>query len=318
MASKLVEEATEQKNIELLRQIGLDLKNQFIRGDAIIGIMSEVDAKEANMVDVFARAASLGDAESWLELGRCHIAWLHPEGAFEGVSPENRNYPWAKSRDVAIEASEDTAIGLGLRCFAEAAKAGNFEGARLFAVFSRGEPDATRRAAIALLEPFASRHPEALYRQALVYIWLEEATRSVALLENAAAQGHADSMFELFVLHQQGLGVSKSSGAANSWLLQAAEKKQHRALFNLGAFHATGANGFAVDYARSSAYYEESARYGNGRAAANLAVMHLDGTHPAARVDQAIHWLERAEATGYDPSEMLDICGLEDPRRAGD
>ncbi|MDC0720629.1 tetratricopeptide repeat protein [Nannocystis bainbridge] len=128
--------------------------------------------------------------------------------------------------------------------------------------------------------------------------------------EQAAACGHADSMFELYVIHTSGAGCPEDQVAAVAWCRRAAEAGNVRAMGNLGGFYATG-SGVERDPARALEWYERAAQAGHGRSAATLGVMYATGDCVPRSPSQAQAWLRAAEALGFDWRDMAEAVDLD-------
>ncbi|MGE0551637.1 MAG: hypothetical protein AB7O24_31925 [Kofleriaceae bacterium] len=82
---------------------------------------------------------------------------------------------------------------------------------------------------------------------------------------------------------------------------------QPRALYNLGAFHATGI-GFPQSWPKAVAYDTQAAELGNPQAA-RLARMYLTGEGVEVDLDEAAHWLDVMEELGWDIGDVRDAFG---------
>jgi len=86
----------------------------------------------------------------------------------------------------------------------------------------------------------------------------------------AAVRGQATAQFNLGVLYQNGLGVSKNLKEAFTWYLKAAEQGDAEAQNSVGAMYGDG-RGVPKDSAQSLKWYRIAAKNGNTRAKENLA-----------------------------------------------
>lgn len=119
-------------------------------------------------------------------------------------------------------------------------------------------------------------------------------------------------MFELSLYATHGIAGPVDARAARAWLERAAERGHTRALYNLGAAYASGADG-AVDYPRAAVLYRQAADAGHGQASATLAAMILLGQIAGTR-EEAAGNLDFAVDCGFDPAPMLEAAGVVDPR----
>ena len=66
----------------------------------------------------------------------------------------------------------------------------------------------------------------------------------------AAKEGHSDSQFNVALMYEQGLGVSKNEKEALFWYGKSATKGNSGAQFNLGVLYENGI-GTTIDYRKS-------------------------------------------------------------------
>lgn len=293
---------------------GRDLFDRLVRGDAMIGLIADVRGAQREMLDALWSAARRGVAPAFRTLGECYFAALRTIGAFEGIDPADADArPW--SNEAAEIVDDNRSMQAAMRAYFEAGRHGDRESRMQLARLTRSSTPDNQRRAIAQLRAIEEPRPDELYQTALVHHWLGELEASAALHHTAADRGNADAMFELYIVYAQGLGVAADANASQTWLERAAAADHPRALYNLGAAFASGANG-TIDLPQAAGYYRRAAERGNGRAAATLAVMilgqEIDGT-----TEDACEWLDRADDAGYATWEMLDAVGIDDPRGGG-
>jgi TPR repeat protein len=297
--------------LELARAQGLF--DAFVRGDALIGLMPDPDAATQDLMDTAWALAGRGNAAACTLLGRCYLACEHPVGAFDGVLPSGDEF---FPLDPVVPLGKDTPVGAALRCFVEAARRGDRDGLLLLARVARRTDDETRALAQALLGAHAGPDADGTfaYEGGLLRWWSGDVPGAIAAYETAAGKGNGDAAFELSLVHSTGEALPPDEAAARRWLERAAALGQPRALYNLGAFHATGQRGFPQDWDRAVACYTTSAERGNPRAATTLATMYLVGDGVAPDAAAAARWLGLAEALGVDTAGLLADLGLPDPR----
>jgi TPR repeat protein len=107
----------------------------------------------------------------------------------------------------------------------------------------------------------------------------------------AADAGLDWGMYNLAHLLASGNGVARDRPAAYRWYREAAARGHARAMNFVGRFHE---NGWSVerDAAGAMAWYRRAAQAGDFRGQANYASMLAE----RGRLDQAVHWLQRALA----------------------
>lgn len=290
---------------------GAALYQRFVRGDALIGLVADVPAMEAEMLAALWAAATAGNADAWALLGDSYLAALKPQGAFGGVDPDDADArPWPA--EVAEIVDDEPALAAALRGYAQAARLGRRAAVMQFARMARHSSADNQRRAHAMLVALTDPSAAELYQRGLVENWLGDVATSARTHHAAAERGDLDAQFELSLYYAQGLGVDADAAQAAAWLRRAADGGHGRALYNLGAAYARGDHG-APDMAEAAAYYRRAAAAGNGRAAAMLGVMVLSGDLAGTAAD-ARRWLDDADAAGFASWELLAAVGLDDPR----
>jgi uncharacterized protein len=92
----------------------------------------------------------------------------------------------------------------------------------------------------------------------------------------SAEKGDADSQFNLGLMYEQGLGVSKDEKEAIAWYQKSAMQGNSNAQYNLGVLYENG-RGSAVDFAKANQWYRKAAVQGDALAIGNLGMLYLRG-----------------------------------------
>jgi len=92
----------------------------------------------------------------------------------------------------------------------------------------------------------------------------------------AATAGHADSQFNVALMHEQGIGVEKDEEAAVAWYAEAASQGHAAAQYNLGVLYENG-RGTEIDFARANEWYRKAAVQGDALAIGNLGMLYVRG-----------------------------------------
>ncbi len=92
----------------------------------------------------------------------------------------------------------------------------------------------------------------------------------------AAEAGHADSQFNLGIMYEQGIGVSKDEKQAIVWYRKSAVQGNALAQFNLAVLYENG-RGTAVDFAQAHEWYREASAQGDPLAIGNLGMLYVRG-----------------------------------------
>ena len=92
----------------------------------------------------------------------------------------------------------------------------------------------------------------------------------------AAEEGHVDSQFNLGLMYEKGIGVSKDEKEAVAWYLKAALQGNSNAQYNLAVLYENG-RGSDVNFAQAYQWYRKAAVQGDGLAVGNLGMLYLRG-----------------------------------------
>ena len=93
---------------------------------------------------------------------------------------------------------------------------------------------------------------------------------------SAAEKGHADSQFNLGLIYEQGIGVSKDEKEAIVWYRKSAEQENVFAQYNLAVLYENG-RGTEVDFAQANEWYRKASAQGDPLAIGNLGMLYLRG-----------------------------------------
>ncbi len=92
----------------------------------------------------------------------------------------------------------------------------------------------------------------------------------------AAKEEHALAQFNVALMYEQGLGVSKDEKEALLWYEKSASQGNSAAQFNLGVLYENG-RGTAVDFAKANEWYRKASVQGDGLAIGNLGMLYIRG-----------------------------------------
>jgi TPR repeat protein len=92
----------------------------------------------------------------------------------------------------------------------------------------------------------------------------------------AAEAGNADAQFNMALMYERGIGVSKDEQESVVWYRKAAEQGNSNAQFNLGVMYENG-RGTAVDFSQAHQWYRKAAVQGDGLAIGNLGMLYIRG-----------------------------------------
>ena len=91
---------------------------------------------------------------------------------------------------------------------------------------------------------------------------------------SAAKDGHVDSQFNLGLMFENGIGISKDMAKALIWYEKAAAQGNAAAQFNLGVLHENG-RGTKVDFAKANEWYRKASIQGDAWAIGNLGMLYI-------------------------------------------
>jgi TPR repeat protein len=92
----------------------------------------------------------------------------------------------------------------------------------------------------------------------------------------AAENGHIDSQFNLALMYEKGIGVSKDEKEAIIWYRKSAKQGNAFAQYNLAVLYENG-RGVEVDFAQANAWYRKASAQGDPLAIGNLGMLYVRG-----------------------------------------
>lgn len=90
----------------------------------------------------------------------------------------------------------------------------------------------------------------------------------------AADAGHSDSQFNLGLMYEQGIGVTKDEKEALNWYLKASLQGNSNAQYNLAVLYENG-RGCDVNFKEAHRWYREAVVQGDGLAVGNLGMLYI-------------------------------------------
>jgi TPR repeat protein len=93
---------------------------------------------------------------------------------------------------------------------------------------------------------------------------------------SAAEKGHADSQYNLGLMYEQGIGISKDEKEAIVWYRKSAVQGNAFAQYNLAVLYENG-RGAAIDFAQAHKWYRKASAQGDPLAIGNLGMLYLRG-----------------------------------------
>ena len=91
-----------------------------------------------------------------------------------------------------------------------------------------------------------------------------------------AEKGDAGCQFNVGLMYEQGIGVTKDEKQAVVWYRKSADQGNSNAQFNLGVLYENG-RGTAVDFAQANQWYRKASVQGDALAIGNLGMLYLRG-----------------------------------------
>ena len=134
-------------------------------------------------------------------------------------------------------------------------------------------------------------------------------SKAVALLLEAAEQGHALAQFNLGVCYHKGTGVSKDEGEAVRWYRKAAEQGDAQGQCNLGVCYELGSGLLHKEQGEAVRWYRKAAEQGDADAQCNLGVCYEYGTGVSKDEWEAVRWYRKAAEQGNAQAQCnLGVC----------
>jgi hypothetical protein len=130
---------------------------------------------------------------------------------------------------------------------------------------------------------------------------VHEVQGDLARLQADAAGGDPAAMYQLGLRFQQGKGVRKNADEAVMWFHRAAAEGLADAMLQLGILHENEGRGVATDHSKAALWYGKAAKLGQGSAMFYLGTLYWGGRGVRQDVVEAYKWLDLA--TVYSGSE---------------
>jgi TPR repeat protein len=92
----------------------------------------------------------------------------------------------------------------------------------------------------------------------------------------AAEAGNTDAQFNMALMYERGIGVSKDEQESVVWYRKSAEQGNSTAQFNLAVMYENG-RGTAVDFHQAHHWYRKASVQGDGLAIGNLGMLYMRG-----------------------------------------
>ena len=89
-----------------------------------------------------------------------------------------------------------------------------------------------------------------------------------------AEAGHSDSQFNLALMYEQGIGITKDESKALVWYLKAAQQGNSNAQYNLAVLYENG-RGCDVNFKEANRWYRAAVAQGDGLAVGNLGMLYI-------------------------------------------
>jgi TPR repeat protein len=123
---------------------------------------------------------------------------------------------------------------------------------------------------------------------------VHETQNDLARLQADAAAGDPAAMYQLGLRFQQGKGVRKNADEAVMWFHRAAAEGQADAMLQLGMLHESEGRGVANDNSKAALWYGKAAKLGQGSAMFYLGTLYSDGRGVRRDMVEAYKWLDLA------------------------
>ena len=121
-----------------------------------------------------------------------------------------------------------------------------------------------------------------------------DAQSEVARLQSDAAAGDPNAMYQLGLRLTQGKGIRKDYGEAVMWFHRAAAEGQADAMLQLGLLHENEGRGVSNDNSKAALWYGKAAKLGQGSAMFHLGVLYWGGRGVRQDLVEAYKWLDLA------------------------
>lgn len=125
--------------------------------------------------------------------------------------------------------------------------------------------------------------------------------QAVEAWRGLAEQGSPEAAFRLAACYVEGQGVPASEAEGLRWFLEAAERGNPVAQFNMAVAASQGSLGAPKDEQHAVAWYERAAAQGHTASQYNLAVRRFEGRGAPKDLGQAWRWFQVVAVSAKDP-----------------
>lgn len=144
------------------------------------------------------------------------------------------------------------------------------------------------------------------YETEVVTRYITTRKRSVEALswyKKAAEQGDVESIYQIGIFYQKGLGVDKDFSEASKWFSKAADLGFPAAQYALALQYGDG-KGVNRDLRKAFKLYKKAAKQGYSRAQCNLGYCYLNGEGTIPDANKGIEWLMKSAEQEYKYAEF--------------
>ena len=136
-----------------------------------------------------------------------------------------------------------------------------------------------------------------------------EMDQAVAMLREAADQGHPEAQAICGALYQCGWGVAQDDRLALVYYEKGAQQGDAACQADAGHFYREG-RGCEQSFERAVEWFEKAAVQGHPGAMTNLGLLYLMGQGvPHSNFERGVEWLKRAVLQGYNHAQfLLAVC----------
>ncbi|WP_010488883.1 tetratricopeptide repeat protein [Pseudomonas sp. S9] len=136
-------------------------------------------------------------------------------------------------------------------------------------------PSTTALALVAIFS-FTSGSAQAGLEEGVTAYQAGDLPQAFKEFSTSAEAGNPYGQFNLALMYEQGIGVTKDETQAVSWYEKSAQQGNSNAQYNLGVLYENG-RGTPVDFAQANQWYRKAAAQGDALAVGNLGMLYMRG-----------------------------------------
>lgn len=265
-----------------------------IEANALLGIFYERSGSFSTAISYYKKGERLGCGVCMLKLGEI---FENGSGIFKDEKKALELYQKALDRNIIAAYAKMGDLNFYGKIVEKNLETAGFLYGNLYPIIEEGEIKMNMALKIAIINDELVRKKQS----ALKPNEAEDETLKKLMQERAkyfliaSELGNSDSMLMLANFYIKGEGIEKNTDEAIKWYLKSADKRNVRAMEQLGYIYSNGLYGFNRDFKKAFFWYEKAAFAGSRSAAWNLGYFYYYGYGVERSPQKAKQWFDKSK-----------------------